>query len=198
MHYGLTLEPVQSPVTPQEFASWLRLDDATDPNLQFILNAATEKSIAYTGRVFIEQTITVQYDGYPGKGSSTLGLDALRPVPFEWIDLPYPRLISVESVVTEDEDGTQTVIDPNDYRVDTRSEPGRLNFKNSFPILNTDQFLIVEYKAGYGEPGDVPYGIKLAIMKIGAYMYEHRGDCDPAAQPDLFKDLNPYRVMNRL
>jgi uncharacterized phiE125 gp8 family phage protein len=193
MHYGISLEPIQSPVTAQEFANWLRLDEPFDPNIPLLLESATQKAMNYTGRAFVEQTITVQYDSYPGFGTPTLGLDRLREVPYRWIDLPYPRLISVDSVVVEDPDGNQTII--LDYRVDTRSEPGRINFKGQLPAIGANEFLIIEYKAGYGSPCDVPAGVKIGIMKIAAYLYEHRGDCDPTGNPDLFADLTPYKIM---
>jgi hypothetical protein len=193
---SVELENIVSPVTSTDFADWLSLDNPADPNIIVLLEAATQKAMNFTGRAFLEQTITAQYDGYPGAGTSTLGLDVLQPIPYEWISLPYPKLISIESVTVEFPDGDVEAV--TDYQVDVRSQPGRIRFKGQYPALNTKNFLVIEYKAGYGDVSDVPRGIKMGIMKIAGWSYEHRGDCDPATNPDLFRDLIPYRIMDRL
>jgi uncharacterized phiE125 gp8 family phage protein len=194
--YSVQLDPVVSPVTPAELSSWLRLDDPADPALPILLESATQNAINFTGRSFIEQTVIVQYDGYPGVGTPTGGLDMLRPIPYEWIVLPYSPLVSVEEVSIVDEEGDSEIVDPEDYRVDIRGS--RINFKGTFPAIDTKNFLVIEYKAGFGGACDVPAGIKIGIMKIAGWSYEHRGDCDPGSAPEAYRDLIPYRVMNRL
>jgi len=194
--YSVELEKVVSPVTVSEFVSWLRIEDTSDPMLNILLESATQKAINFTGRSFIEQTVIVQYDGYPGAGTSTGGLDMLRPIPYEWIVLPYSPLVSVEEVSIVDPDGDVEIVDDEFYRVDIRGS--RINFKGVYPALDSKDFLVIEYKAGFGDACDVPSGIKMGIMKIAAWSYEHRGDCDPASAPDAYRDLIPYRAMNRL
>jgi uncharacterized phiE125 gp8 family phage protein len=200
MRYGLKSGPRTYPVSEAELADLLRLDSYEDPTFKFILHTATEAVIAYTGRALLEQTFTIQFEGYPGTGTETLGLDRLYLVPNKWIELPYPPLISVQSVKIVDQNGDEDVIPSTDYRLDLINEPGRLNFKGYWPNMGTDDFLTIAYTAGYGDnPNDVPFGIRHGILMTAAYLYEHRGDCESGAaalmQSGASSVLTPYRIM---
>lgn len=200
MRYGLRAGPTTYPVSEAELADLLRLDSYEDPTFKFLLQTATEAVIAYTGRALLEQSYTIQYEGYPGKGTKTLGLDQLRLVPDRWIELPYPPLMTVESVKVVDVDGDETIVPPEQYRLDLINQPGRINFKGNYPAINDTEFLVIEYTAGYGDnPNDVPAAIRHAILMTAAYLYEHRGDCESGEsallQSGAGKVLIPYRIM---
>jgi len=195
----VVLPAVRSPVSTSELGAWLRLDsdEQTSLVLPILLEAATKTAMDYCNRSFLEQTVRVRYDGFPGYGTETKGLDALIRQPFYWITLPYTPLISVDAVRIIDQNGNAEIVPATDYEVDLAG--GRINFKKFFPAFSDDEILEIEYTAGYGTEGcDIPAGIKMGIMKIAAYSYEHRGDCDPVSQPSQFRDLLAYKVMDRL
>ena len=200
MRYGLQAGPTTYPVSEAELADLLRLDSYEDPTFKFTLHTATQAVIAYTGRALLEQTYTIQFDGYPGVGTETRGLDQLRTVPYRWIELPYPPLISVQSVKIVDQEGDEDVIPSTDYRLDLINQPGRINFKGYFPNIGRNEFLTIEYTAGYGDKAqDVPFGIRQSILMTAAYLYEHRGDCESGEsaimQSGAGAALIPYKIM---
>jgi len=199
MRYTLKQGPTTYPVSEAELADLLALDDYTDPLLRILLQSATSAVIAFCGRALLNQKMVVQWDGYPGYGTPTGGLDPLRRVPAEWVELPYPPLVSIESVKFVDLDGVEDVIPLGDLVIDTINEPGRFKFRRGIPLLKNDTRLIVEYTAGYGEdPEAVPFAIRLAILQAAGYLYEHRGEC--TADSAITKSgaaaaLVPFRMM---
>jgi uncharacterized phiE125 gp8 family phage protein len=108
--------------------------------------------------------------------------------------------MSVEAVKVIDQDGDEDIIPATDYRIDTINQPGRINFKRSFPNIGRNEFLVIEYTAGYGDKAqDVPFGIRQAILMTAAYLYEHRGDCESGEsaimQSGAGAALIPYKIM---
>ena len=68
---------------------------------------------------------------------------------------------------------------------------------DTFPTITLDEdelTLDVTYTSGYGTIDDVPINIKMAVLNLAAYMYEHRGECD-AAQA-LYKSGAADMVVN--
>jgi uncharacterized phiE125 gp8 family phage protein len=199
MRYTLKQGPTTYPVSEAELADLLVLDNYTDPLLRILLHSATNAAIAFTGRAFLNQAFTIQWDGYPGVGTVTGGLDPLRRVPAQWIELPYPPLVSIQSVKFIDTDGEEEVIELSELAVDTINEPGRFRFKGGTPLLSHDVRLLVQYTSGYGEdPEAVPFGIRHAILQTAGYMYEHRGECDAGSaitKSGAAATLVPFRMM---
>jgi uncharacterized phiE125 gp8 family phage protein len=196
---AVILPAVQSPVTTDDLGAWLRLDsdELTSPILPYLLESATQTAMNYTNRSFLTQTVKVRWDGFPGYGTTTQGLDPIRRKDYYWITLPYTPLISVTAARIIDDENNIEVIPSADYQVDV--EGGRINFQNFLPAYSKKEILEIEYLAGYGsENCDIPAAIKIGIMKIAAWSYEHRGDCDPASAPDAFRELNTLRVMSVL
>lgn len=199
MRYTLKQGPTFYPVSEAELADLLVLDTYTDPLLRILLQTATQAVIAFTGRALLNQAFTIQWDGFPGFGTPTGGLDPLRRVRVEWIELPYPSLVSIQSVKFIDRDGDEEVIDLADIAVDTIYEPGRFRFRGGTPHLTHDVRLLVQYTAGYGtDPEAVPFGIRHAILQAAGYLYEHRGECDAGSaitKSGAAATLVPYRMM---
>ena len=200
MRYTLKQGQTTYPVSEAELADLLRLDDYTDPILRILLQTATSAASSFTGRAFLNQEFVIQWDGYPGYGTETGGIDMLRRVPAEWVELPYAApLVSVDSVSFVDIDNDETIIPLNELVVDTIHEPGRFKFRRGLPVLRNDTRFIVEYTAGYGEnPEDVPFGIRHAILQAAGYMYEHRGECEAGSaitKSGAAATLMPFRMM---
>ena len=189
MHtYPLTeVEPV---VTNAELADWLGVD-ATDPLLPIFATSATSAAIEYLQSELISRTRKVIYQEWPGVGTDTSptisrnNINSLR-----YIDLPYARLISVQSVLIG---GVATT----DYK-QVDNLPAQLYFDTYAAIYeNGDPVLVVNYTAGYGLISAVPQAIKSAVSMLAAYMYDHRGSCDSAsalAQSGAAMALSPYRT----
>lgn len=180
MDYGLKKGQTTYPVSEAELADWIRVNDYQDPVFRMILMSATEAAQSYTRRAFLEQEFTILFDGYPGYGTSTGGLDVLRKVPFDEIKLPFAPLIEVDSVKIIRRYGGEETIGSDEYRINTLKEPGTIKFISGKPVLTNDDQLQVEYRSGFGDsPHDVPLTIRLAILQAAGYLYEHRGDCSP-------------------
>jgi uncharacterized phiE125 gp8 family phage protein len=199
MRYTLKQGPTTYPVSEAELADLLALDNYTDPLLRILLHSANTAAISFTGRAFLNQEFTIQWDGYPGFGTETGGLDMLRRVPAEWVELPYAPLVSIQSVKFIDLDGLETVIDLSELVIDTINEPGRFKFRRGAPVLPSNTRMVVEYTSGYGEdPEGVPFAIRLAVLQAAGYLYEHRGEC--TADSAITKSgaaaaLMPFRMM---
>ncbi len=115
-------------------------------------------------RQLVDATITLKLDDFP------MSYSEFRK---ESIYLPRPPLISVTSIQYETDSGTQT-IDESDYRVDTTSEPARIEPVTFWPSPK-DQInaVTIVYDAGYGERG-VPEDIKVGIKMRVKSLYDNR------------------------
>ena len=169
IHYRTTIPPALTPVTVEEAKEYMRFCDAPDDRLihQFILSAVNLVE-AYTGRALISQTIEAT---------------ALRVRAGECIDLPRPRLLSVDSVTS-----SGVALSEDDYAVNIKAEPATITTTS-----NHDQ-LTVTYTAGYGaSPDDVPSIIRTAIMAIVARSYDNRTEELPKFLMEQL--LSGYRIL---
>ena len=194
----VTTGPAAEPVTAAQVKSQLRLTTTDDDTRlsDLIIPAARSICEAYTNRAFIDQSITLIYDGTPPSV----------------LELPRAPLDSVTSINTIDSDGTSSTFATTNYTVDTGVEPGRVFLKESktWPSdLRTHRGVEIVYVAGYGTAGsDVPSPINHAIILQAAYMFENPlgtdgkeqnfvssvGDMEPIHDAKLL--LNRYKVWN--
>ena len=107
----------------------------------------------------------------------------------DYIELPYPPLLSVTSVTYINSTGvsaTMSASESSGYIVDTQSEPGQLflAYANSWPTFTAYPYNGVEilYTCGY-TAATVPKRIKDAILKLIGLLHNHRVTGIP--QPDL-------------
>lgn len=162
--WTVSTSPAIEPVSVDEVKTFARIDGTSEDSLiANFIQAIREKSERYLWRAFIEQTITMKMDFWPG----------------EVIELPQPPLISITQVATLDEDDTETVYSSSNYFAVTESEPGLLVINNdaSFPTNDdrTKGGFEIQYKAGYGTGSDdVPQTIRIGIMAWVTYLYENR------------------------
>ena len=145
--------PAELPVTLASAISAARADGAgLDDEVEQAVRTYTADAESETQRAIIEQTLQVVMDRFP-------------PV----IELPRPRLLSVVHLKFIDQTGQQQTLDPQDYTVDTNSEPGRLlpaPGKAWPPTAARIGAVEIQYKAGYGStPADVPDSVKGFILR---------------------------------
>lgn len=190
------------PITEADLSEYLRLDDGTGAcqSLDIFMNAATKIGISYLQRALLRQRYTFLIDGVPYIGTKLRSKLSGSEVTFlDTIDLPFAGLIELISVKVIDKDGLEIVVDPDSYIIDDISVPSRIRFTSygAIPMSDADRLQIV-YDAGYGEDTEeVPEGIRLGLLALAGYMYEHRGECAPAtslSKSGATLALKPYRI----
>jgi len=128
-------------------ASGAELDTEIEQKVQDFTGMAEHE----TGRAFITQTWEVTLDAFP---------PAIR--------LPHPPIVSVVHVKFYDAAGVLQTLDPQDYIVDTKSEPGYVVPApgRTWPVTaERINAVEVQYVCGYGpEETSVPAAIKGYIL----------------------------------
>lgn len=164
------------------------IDDAeNDAYIEAQLAASVNLAQEFTRRAFITQ----QWEFQTNKVCQV-------------IQLPRPPLISVDEVVTVSRDGTETVMDADNYLVDVISQPGRVIFNNGIPGITNTIFdtvyatspypvIRIKFTAGYGDDGEsVPPQIKQGILQCFGHLYENRES--QQMPPEAISLLMPYKV----
>lgn len=174
-------EPPYEPITRAQAKLWCRIDsDITDQDavIDQLVKAMREYAENLTGRVFVQRTFqlvlpayqVVRYSGYARTG----------------IVLPYPPLVSVESITYTDTDGAEQTLATTEYDVHTWREPGVVveGWNVTWPSHRGEIDAIrVNFTAGYGlgSPPDeaayqegIPSQLKLWMQARIATLYEQR------------------------
>ena len=164
--------PSAEPLSLAEAKLHLRVDaDITEDDglIAALIVTASQQAEHRTGRALVSQ-------------QWRLGLDQF---PDDSLELPKPRLVSVQSVTYLDSNGTRQTLSGGDYEVITDELVGRLvpAFGKSWPACRMFPGSVqVSYTCGYGAATDVPQSIKAwMLLAIGAW-YENR-EALTAGQP---------------
>lgn len=92
--------------------------------------------------------------------------------------LPLPPLQSVTSITYRLADGSEVVLDPSTYVVDSVNEPGRIFLADgqAWPSasLYTVNPIVVRFVCGYGAVADLPAAITRAIYWQAQHNYDYR------------------------
>lgn len=152
--------------------------DELDAELIRQVKAFTEEAEHITGRAFIEQTWRVTLDAFSAA-----------------VKLPNAPLISVEYIRFYDADGIQQTLDPQDFLLDTASEPGFVVPApgKAWPVTAMRINAIeVQYKCGYGtDESSIPDSIKGYIL---AEVQEHFAPPGTPTNEHLCRLLDRHRV----
>ncbi len=174
----ITNPPVE-PVTLAEVKLHSRIDVNDDDSLlNGLIATAREYCETFTGRAFVERQIMLTLNHWPRR---------------RVIVLPRPPVISVDSVQYYTVEGTPvTLVEGDDYLVDTVSEPGAIILPNGVNWPSASLYALnpirITFTAGYtpipGPPIDhtsnIPAYLKSAIkLCVGAW-YENRENVLPA------------------
>jgi uncharacterized phiE125 gp8 family phage protein len=181
MSLQLNTPPAAEPVTLAQAKAWLRVESGDDEDalIASLIGAARARAEWHTGRAFITQGWTLWLDRTPALA-----------------EIPLPPLQGVGAVTLYMQDDGAVVLDPDQYRVDTVSDPGRVALKPGIDLsgLRAMNALSIAFTAGYGDAADVPAPVAQAILQILSSLYEHRGG-DKAPTPDsALALLAPYRM----
>lgn len=170
------------PISVDEVKEYARIDGEEEDNLlSSLIEACTEKFEDFLGKALLSQTIELTFDVWET----------------DVIKLPKPPLLSITSVVTIDEDDTETTYSSDNYYVRTDSIPGQLIIKKGYTKpINTERYYggyKITYVAGYGTvPEQVPNFIRKALKSFVALIYEKRvtGDSIP---PEILREISHTR-----
>lgn len=134
----------------------------TDPELSALISAARTNAEKMTRRALITQTWDLVLDRFPS-----------------WaIDVPKPSLLSVTSITYIDENGDTQTLDAADYRVDTKSLPGRITpaFDHTWPSTrDVTNAVTIRFVCGFGAAADVPATIKQWMKLRIKHLWDNRG-----------------------
>jgi uncharacterized phiE125 gp8 family phage protein len=171
------------PVTLAEARAQARVDcDAEDGLLGLLISVATQAATDRLQRALVPTRYRLTLDSFP---------DA--------IELLMPPIMSVESVKYIDISGDQQTLDPQDYFLDSVSEPGYLvpAAGRTWPATQDRINAVeVEYTAGYPDSA-IPTPIKQWILLALGDMYNNRErSAEKPAVPQNFADalLDTYRL----
>jgi uncharacterized phiE125 gp8 family phage protein len=170
-----TVAPAKLPVSLPELAANIKTCDIDEEKvyLDGLLATAIGHVEKLTRRQLITATWRYTLDRFP-VGNCPL-----------W--LPRPRLQSL-TVAYVDGDGATQTWDASLYRLDTESEPARIEpaFGQSWPVTRrVTNAVTITMVCGYGdEATSVPDNLKHAIKIVGTRLYECRG-ADLDAMPTV-------------
>lgn len=171
------------PVTLEQARAQCRVDGADeDALLGTYISVATQAAADRLQRTLVPTRWRLTLDRFP---------DA--------IELAMPPIVSVESVKYIDTTGTQQTLDPQDYTLDSVSEPGYLvpAVGRAWPLTQDRVNAVeVEYTAGYAGSA-VPEPLAAWILLAVADLYENRArSAEKPVVPQNFADslLDPYVI----
>ena len=174
--------PIESPVSDAEFASFLEDpcppgDNTTEQILRRTwLQAATQQVVDYLDREILQRDVIVRFDAYPRAHSSRGQLVRIHGGHEFFMTLPRMPIATFDRVETVDDEGVTAEIAAEDYDLDDVSEPARLHLHDPPARGELDYFagIRVYYTAGY-EADKVPEALRLGVLMLAGYLYEHRG-----------------------
>lgn len=158
-----TTAATTEPVSLNRVKRNLGLDNVRDfdTTLQELILSATNAVSNDLGRALVTTTYTLYLQTWPGRE----------------IQLPYPPLISVDSVKYYG-DSTETLdtFSSGSYTVSTGGDPGViwLNENKDWPdLMNRPNPIEVQFQAGYGsDADDIPAAIQAAVTMTACLWFE--------------------------
>ena len=194
------------PLTYTEIRDYLRLDEGVDEALLItLLKMATQYAENHTGRALINRTYNLFIDGIDEVDLALWEGTKVGPdmsIRKRFIELPTTPVSSVSAITSFNDEDTETTFASSKYFLDSTREPARVYLRDgeAWPTgLRVANGLKIVYVAGYGTSrSDVPEAIRLAILQMIAFNYEHRGDYEGTLrQPFMVQSLlQPYRRLS--
>ena len=178
--------PAVEPITLAEAKLFLRVDHNTEDSLiATLIGAAREAVETSCGRALITRRVRESLDIWrrDSVGGAVL---SIGPV----VDVIAVRLLA--------DNGAQSVIDPERYRLESHRDRPRLVFPPGMPAtLRSAGGIEIEYDAGYADDAaDLPIALRVATMQIVTALYEARHG--QASVPDsaraLMRPFAPARL----
>jgi len=192
-------------ISTADMKTFLRVDtDADDAVIASYVATATEAVKQYLRLAVLTETFVLKADGFTVAGADERLL-SLGPgvhtasVPYvlgggETLDVPFPPLQSLTSVVTYDRGNNASTYSDTKYQVDLQSGRIYLNEGEVWPSdLRAQDAVQVTYVAGYGS-GSIPDPILQAIRSYVEQLYD---GCE-GMTAEIKRLLAPYRRADEL
>ena len=189
---GLKLKtaPTGKVFTAEEIGNYLKIEtddvDAESKLLEDIIDGAMSFFETETNRQLLTATYEFYLDGFFNRGDLYFQPEvdygyrrhhARVELCERSIILPRPPLQSIVSVKYLNIEAVLTTLDTAVYEADVSSDPGnlRLKYNQVWPeVLSHQDVVTVEFRAGYGEPSQLPFDVKHGLRQLIAHMYFHR------------------------
>lgn len=167
MSLTIVTEPAAEPVSVADINDFLRLTGtgaSSDTVIAGLITAARRYCEQVQGRAYIDQTLRLTLDGFPGR---------------DYIELPRSPVSTVASVTYYSTGNTAATMTAANYFVDTASTPARVHlaYGEVWPseTLRPANGVVVQYTAGYGSAAtSVPQEVKQAIKLLVGHFWENR------------------------
>lgn len=174
--------PSVEPVSVEEAKAEWRIDGSDeDAVVARLLAAARERIETATGRRLITQSLVGMLDTWPaalGAVDEGAPIVAAPPGSAAFVEIPVAPIASVTSVNLLDEDDVASEWASANWYLSRGSGWGRLVRRAgaSWPApLRAVGGIEIAFVAGYGATGaDVPFALREAILRLGAFWYENR------------------------
>jgi uncharacterized phiE125 gp8 family phage protein len=178
--------PASEPVSLGEAKLFLRVDhNAEDSLIAMLIGAAREAVEAGIGRALITRRVRESLDIWRRESvnGAVLGLG------------PVTNVVAVRLLA---DNGSQSVIDPDRYRLEGQRDRPRLVFAAGVPAtLRQIGGIEIEYDCGFADDAsELPVALRLATLQIVGALYELReGDgAIPEAARALMRPYAPMRL----
>lgn len=186
MSITIVTPPASEPVSLAEAKLFLRVDhNAEDSLITTLIGAAREAVEAGCGRALITRRVREN-------------LDIWRREAVQGAVLSIGPVTNVVAVRLIADNGAQSVIDPERYRLEGNRDRPRLVFPPGLPAtLRSAGGIEIEYDCGYAdEAGDLPIALRLATLQIVASLYELRQGSGgiPETARALMRPFAPQRL----
>ncbi|MBL8548386.1 MAG: phage head-tail connector protein [Hyphomonadaceae bacterium] len=186
MSVRILTPPASEPVSLAEAKLFLRVDHAVEDDLISLLIVAAREAVETgCGRALISRRVRESLDIWrrDAVGGALLSIG------------PATNVVAVRLVARN---GTESVIDPERYRLDGARDRPRLVFESGLPaILRSAGAVEIDYDAGLAEAAeDLPVALRLAVLHVVAALYDTRiGDGPlPETARALMRPFAPARL----
>ena len=188
MGLALLAAPAAPVVSLEEAQLQVRADSAIESGLLLsLVEAATAQAEAFCRRRFVTQRWRATLDAFPARA----------------LTVPFPPLVTVESVKYVDGNGALQTLATPEYVVRSAETPGEIvpAYGKSWPAVRGEPDAVrVEFTCGYGAPDAVPAPIKRAVLLVVGTLYAVRetvvtGTIATAMPHSAEWLLGPYRVL---
>lgn len=188
--------PPYEPVSRAQAKLWCRVDsDITDqdPVIDMLIKGVREYAENLTGRVFVQRTMQLVLPS-----TQWISIDGARRNGFE---IPFPPLISVESITYIDTDGNTQTLAASNYNVHTWRNPGLVieDWDVTWPNYRREpDAWRINFTNGYapGSPPDetgyqdgLPASLKLWMQARLSTLYENRDQIIMANMMQIPRDF---------
>lgn len=162
MPLQLTAPPAVEPIGLAEVKAFLRIDNSDEDALLATLIVSARKRLERSADLaFVTQGWTLIADAWPAR----------RP-----FDLPLWPVRSVTGITLRNADGGGSALAPDNYAVDTVSQPARVIRLDAAPVPSAPvNGIEIAFVAGFGEAAsDVPEPIRQGLLLLVAHGFERR------------------------